>query len=248
MKKLQLFSLLLLISLSATSQQRYADLTTKLLQPKIGDTIYTDDQFAISLMAYNLGPDTVRFTDSMGLGLIFDGSPILFYVDSLTTLPYLSMDGLQIVPGDSIPINFTFTISQGWPTGATSFCVSMTPFNTADSISDTANANDLSCATIKIMDQPVGVSSVKPGGSNAAILYPNPAEMVVYAELSMANAGIVNIKVQDMQGRVVLQEDKGILSKGNHTISVNTAGLSPGLYLYRIMAGSDLTMGRLQIK
>lgn len=60
-------------------------------------------------------------------------------------------------------------------------------------------------------------------------LYPNPAQNETYIRIVNAKAGDFNISVLNALGQIVTQK-KASLESGNHDITLNTEGLSSGIY------------------
>lgn len=242
MTRLSTLLLILLTSLHVVAQQRYADLKVNLLDPKQGDTIYIDDQFNISAKVINLGADTVHSSDTLGLGLIFDGNPIMFYLNG-TPVQYLPMDGYEIAPGDSVTIGFSFTVSTGWQTGPTTFCAEVTPINATDSITDTALSNNQSCANLKILEHTTSISGTNIQ-RNTVVIYPNPVSDILNITFELPVHKKVALKITDMAGRVVISKEYGDMSNGKSKLSVNTNDLIQGMYLYELQLDDQHINGR----
>lgn len=245
MKRVSLLLLLLVLLGNQAMAIRHCNFKIKLIAPVTGDTVTPDNPFDIKARIYNLGPDVFQATDSAQFALYFNGSPILFYVDTVTSFPYLALQGRRFTVNDSADFGFTFTIDTGWKSGPTSVCVSFKPFAVSD-IVDVDTTNNIDCARIGIYN-PVGISTIA-RASNSLWVFPNPAHGAVNFSLHTDITANVALQIFDYTGRMVLQEDKGILSKGAHTVSVNTAQLPPGLYFYRTRIGDEQLNGTLQVQ
>jgi len=70
---------------------------------------------------------------------------------------------------------------------------------------------------------------------NAFDVYPNPASDNTMVEFSLENQNRMNVEVVDMNGRVVQEVYNGALAAGTHSFPINTAELSSGIYLVRLM-------------
>ena len=68
-------------------------------------------------------------------------------------------------------------------------------------------------------------------------VYPNPAQDNTMIEFSLDKRENVTVEVMDMSGKVVQQVYTGELNNGMHNFPVNTAELSSGIYLVRLMTG-----------
>lgn len=67
--------------------------------------------------------------------------------------------------------------------------------------------------------------------------YPNPVTATTTIPLSLPEGANVTIVLEDILGRTVKTIYSGIMSSGSHTISLNTASMSPGVYRYAITGG-----------
>jgi hypothetical protein len=64
--------------------------------------------------------------------------------------------------------------------------------------------------------------------------FPNPATNETNINMSLASATNVQITIMDMAGRKISTQDHGKLSSGKHTLSISTANLATGNYIYMI--------------
>ncbi len=63
----------------------------------------------------------------------------------------------------------------------------------------------------------------------------------------MGEKDAVSIVITDMAGRSVLNENKGILSAGEHNLHINTASLPSGIYMYDVIIGNEKSKGKFSI-
>ena len=77
-------------------------------------------------------------------------------------------------------------------------------------------------------------------------LYPNPATEVLYLEWESDFTGNIGLNVFDISGRIVLQKT---IEKSDYQLSgqINLAGLSPGQYYLRLLAGQTELIKSLMI-
>jgi PKD repeat protein len=68
-------------------------------------------------------------------------------------------------------------------------------------------------------------------------VYPNPAQDNTMIEFSLDKQESVNVEVMDLNGKIVQAVYAGQLNNGVHRFPVNTAELSSGIYLVRLMTG-----------
>jgi len=64
--------------------------------------------------------------------------------------------------------------------------------------------------------------------------YPNPFNPSTVIKFAIPNSGVVQITVFDASGREVSALVNGYMNKGIHTVEFNAAGLSSGVYFYKI--------------
>jgi hypothetical protein len=65
--------------------------------------------------------------------------------------------------------------------------------------------------------------------------YPNPFNPTTLIPFDLSSASRVQIDVFDVTGRLIRSMDQGLLSQGSHQIQFDGAGLSTGVYLYRLL-------------
>jgi hypothetical protein len=68
--------------------------------------------------------------------------------------------------------------------------------------------------------------------------FPNPFNPSTTIAYSLANAGLVNLKVYDLTGRVITTLVNENQESGSHTVSFDGVNLPSGIYYYRLTAGS----------
>lgn len=244
MHKIILLSVFIIASFT-TNAQRYANITVRLDEPVIGDTLITDEPFMISATIFNNGPDTMRITDSFGFELVFDSSVINFNFGS-GPLPYIPMSGNELVPGDSTVIGFNFTLFSGWPLGGTDFCAGLYCINVVDSLHDTLMTDNRSCALVTVDRDRTSVKNLSLPGS--VQVYPNPANGIANFDIQLAEPASVNIAISDVMGKTVIQHNKAVQNITKETISLSTGQLVPGMYFYTVTAGKEQVRGKLEIR
>jgi hypothetical protein len=79
--------------------------------------------------------------------------------------------------------------------------------------------------------------------------YPNPAssDATISFALPEGYAGAVKLELFDIAGRKVAVPFDDRLSAGEHSISVDTANMASGVYLYRLTAGDDSAVKKMVI-
>jgi hypothetical protein len=92
-----------------------------------------------------------------------------------------------------------------------------------------------------------GVSEDHPSLRLRSRVYPNPFGGVSTMEFFLSRTREVELEVYDLSGRRLERVYRGVLGEGNHALSLDAAGYSPGLYFYRLRAGRDVSTGKLLI-
>jgi hypothetical protein len=69
---------------------------------------------------------------------------------------------------------------------------------------------------------------------------PNPFSSQVTFDISLKEQTDLSIKLYDLKGRLVRDLSKAHYSKGTHNVSMETSGLSNGIYLLQVKAGSEI--------
>lgn len=68
--------------------------------------------------------------------------------------------------------------------------------------------------------------------------YPNPFNPATKIRFSLQKWGFVSLKVFDILGREAASLCKEEMPSGEHEITFDASGLSAGVYLYRLSAGT----------
>jgi hypothetical protein len=72
-------------------------------------------------------------------------------------------------------------------------------------------------------------------------MYPNPSDSQVNISINSSDARDYTLSIKDIYGRTILsQSDK--LFVGSNTLSLNVAGLSPGMYILSMVDKSGLLL------
>jgi hypothetical protein len=73
------------------------------------------------------------------------------------------------------------------------------------------------------------------------VLYPNPVTDASVIELEMTLAGMLQIEIHDMSGRMVSGYDAGVVSSGIVRVPINSSGLENGCYFASILINGHKT-------
>ncbi len=91
--------------------------------------------------------------------------------------------------------------------------------------------------SINVVDLATDVK--KPVLGNDLSVFPNPFGNELNISLSLNEGRNVSVELVDIAGRVVSSSNAGLLSAGSQSLSLNTAGVAPGIYLVRVKAGDQ---------
>ncbi len=77
--------------------------------------------------------------------------------------------------------------------------------------------------------------------------FPNPFNPATQIRFSLPVQSDVQLGVYDMAGRLVVQLVNGLVSAGTHKVTFDSAGLSSGVYMYRLQAGEFQQVRKMTI-
>jgi hypothetical protein len=75
-------------------------------------------------------------------------------------------------------------------------------------------------------------------------LFPNPAEGWLFIQYSLPRSGQYRCTIFDLTGRQVKNVFSGLLNSGNHSMELETSGLPPGAYFFRLQGEDGYTVKR----
>lgn len=238
------------MSISVALAQRDIDLSVRLVRPAMGNSITSGDSLPVVLNIENLGTSTLSATDTIIFGFYLEGDP---------NKPLKTLDGrsvLAVFTGTEVPVNtsgdieFNFDPIYHELTGSKEFCVVAKAFSgSTDSIIDDNIANNLNCMSVQYISSPTSLREINGAKSGGIVsgFYPNPAYGIVNFDLKMEKPGKVDILITDITGKAVINERKGTLLNGEHTIKVVTSQLPEGIYYYDIKIGDERARGKFAI-
>lgn len=216
--------------------QRMIDIQTTLITPTNGAIITDKSPFQITFTVKNGGPDTIQAQDSSLFFLTLGGSAI-----GGTT--QIMIFNSSILPDSSITVNYpsSFSLNFGVPAhGSRTFCAFATVFNrSADSIVDGNNANNLGCASVTLQGgDPASIGEINDMVASEISTYPNPASSIVNVSFRLEKSEPVEIKLTDIQGKVVSTVRESNSALGEFKTSFDISGLKNGVYFIEIKVGN----------
>jgi hypothetical protein len=69
--------------------------------------------------------------------------------------------------------------------------------------------------------------------------YPNPFNGYTAISYSLGQKADVRLEITDLTGWVVFRKEEGQQMIGNHRMTIENPGLSPGIYFYTLFAGTN---------
>jgi len=248
MKKLYSLLALAFGLTTVASAQRLVNLQAEMTAPAANATITNGVQFNTNFIVRNVGTTTLKATDTVLYGYFIDGGQLSFSGGTPTTF---FRTGKVLNQNDTMQINRAITITfPSSSNGARTYCVAINVMNNSvDSVKDNVIGNNDSCRSVTFAGGTVSVGSVSAVTNESSVtkVFPNPATSEVNFEVTIGGYHDVSIKVLDLTGRVVYEENKGNLTKGVHNLKVNADRFRSGLYLYQVVMGTDVSTGKFSV-
>ncbi|MDK9699702.1 MAG: T9SS type A sorting domain-containing protein [bacterium] len=86
---------------------------------------------------------------------------------------------------------------------------------------------------------------VLPNGFTLSEAYPNPFNSTTKVNMSLPNSASVRGELFNMNGQLVASYDWGMLSGGQHVLSIEQSQISAGTYIFRVYAGNVALQRRI---
>lgn len=240
MKKSLLFSVALLLATFVYSQ-RVVDIGISMTSPNTSSTLRTGQPFNVNITVTNNGPDVIKTTDTF---VYFMGVGTTIYTQTATRVPITA----NIPSGGTANYTVTNLTLTGASGGQVTLCSYLILYNgiVPDSVYDmNIDGNNRSCANMNFSGAGVGSITASKFTSTA---YPNPVSDVLNIEFVASKSTASSIEIYDMQGRTVQTINNGIIEAGNQTVSVDVASLSKGVYFYKVINGTEISMNKFIVE
>jgi len=96
---------------------------------------------------------------------------------------------------------------------------------------------------------PAGIEGNKQNVENKVLQnFPNPAMDVTRIRVNLVRAADVSLMVSNIAGANVMAIHKGTLSQGNHDLTLDVSALSPGIYFYTVILGSEKVTHKMVVQ
>lgn len=252
MKRIYLFILMLAMSVGTSYAHRNADIQVTLTSPTSSTILTPGGSFSVNAVIKNLGPDSIKYAgDSILWYMAIQNGLVNLTIGSQTGTVWLRYNK-PLKTNDTFQINFnglTPTSYSGAADSMREFCFYAYPKGPAsDTFKDANTANNKACVTF-LWKKTLGVENVAGQGYHKVKVYPNPARESMNIGFDViGSTSAVRVKIMDVTGRVVMEENKGDMTPGSHTVPVDTRSLPAGVYVYELQIGNDMTAGRFDVQ
>ncbi|MCK4806589.1 MAG: T9SS type A sorting domain-containing protein [Candidatus Aegiribacteria sp.] len=98
-----------------------------------------------------------------------------------------------------------------------------------------------------IWGQGLGVESTEPVPVHDILVSPNPMTSQGVVNFTLAEQGRTVITIYDISGRSVVTILNSEMSAGNHSVNLNTSGMSSGVYFVRVLSEGNSAVGRFVV-
>lgn len=253
MKKIYSLALLMMLAVGAFAQ-RDINLEVTLVSPTASTTISAGNSFNILAVVKNLGPDSLRTTDSTLWFMSLSGQGLPFTFGSTTGVFWLRFNR-SLKVNDTMQFNFpnrVLNYSQNVDSQRTMCFNALPTFDGGgnDTVADNDLTNNTSCVTLTFkanFASNVDEIFVSEAGVSEAVVYPNPANKFTNVHVNMAYNADVFVRVLDITGRTVLTTPAQFMEKGDHKIELDLQNLQSGMYIYQVQMGKDVASGKIMI-
>ena len=96
--------------------------------------------------------------------------------------------------------------------------------------------------------EPVTIPTVHGTGLNSVKLFPNPVVNEAHLALNAAVAGNAELRVYDLNGRLVMNRNLGYVSEGMYSYSIDCNGLSKGMYLINVIISGHTATTKMVVR
>lgn len=108
-----------------------------------------------------------------------------------------------------------------------------------DTVNEVVDSNDFN---------PVNIPTVHTIGLNSVKLFPNPVYDEANMVLNAAIAGKGELRVYDLNGRLVMTRNLGHIAEGEHTYSIDCTGMAKGMYLINVTISGHTATAKMIVR
>ena len=95
---------------------------------------------------------------------------------------------------------------------------------------------------------PVAIPTVHSIGNNSVKLFPNPVFDEAHMVLNVTAAGNGEMRVYDLNGRLVMRRNLGHISEGEHGYTIDCNGLAKGMYLVNVFVSGHTATAKMIVR
>lgn len=100
--------------------------------------------------------------------------------------------------------------------------------------------------TVTVAEEVTGIKNGIRAG--ALKVYPNPAEQNATVSFEVQRTGVVSLRVVDLQGKMVKELTHETRNAGSYKVELNTAGLSPGMYIIYLKTAGGASTAKVYLR
>lgn len=218
----------------------------------------------IELITFNRNPDTIRYSSAN------NGGPFVRYVffwgfKNAGTVAFVQADTIKfrnwargntrnlILPPSGIAVGDTvyFSDTVGYLSGPAgspanfNMCDSIWVKNGATVLTEPI-ANNRKCRTVYFRPDPLSVKDFDPAAP-AITVFPNPAKGVLNLKYNFGSNSHASVKITDLLGRVVLNQELGKSLSGVQEFPLNISSLSAGLHMVELTINDKKQVAKIVI-
>jgi hypothetical protein len=217
--------------------QRTIKFEVSLIYPAHGSSIEIGSTYTQEFVIKNLGPDSIKPTDTIGYG-----DP------SIALGSYVYRLGYTKAVGDTIQIKRNIYFPAGTPEFTDEYCVYAFAQNLTDRLNfDTSGITFEDCNTVTLTKAGTSIENAIKESTTEELLNisPNPASAVVTFDFTSRGNSEIVAQLYDIAGRVVLSNNYGQSFAGQKGFTLDISTLNSGLYFVALRQGEYKAMGKL---
>lgn len=96
--------------------------------------------------------------------------------------------------------------------------------------------------------EPVGIPTVHGTGMNSVSLFPNPVTDEANLTIAANVAGIAVVRVYDINGRMVKEQNLGYVAEGESDYTLDCTGMSKGMYLVNVIISGHTAATKMVVR
>ena len=97
-------------------------------------------------------------------------------------------------------------------------------------------------------DYNIGIPTVDGSDLNSVSIYPNPVAGDAHIDITAAEAGNAHLRIYDLNGRCVMENNLGHINEGTQTYTFSTQGMARGMYLVNVTIGGRTSATKMMVR